>query len=69
VSYGDATGLVFLVAAVLSIITVVAILFIREVALRTESGTQQLQAQAAAAGERDTAADVDAQLAGPRPRA
>ena len=71
VSYGDATGLVFLVAAVLSIITVVAILLIREVALRTESGTQQLQAQATAAGEHDTTADVDAQLAGqgPRPRA
>ncbi|MCZ2823394.1 MULTISPECIES: MFS transporter [unclassified Modestobacter] len=60
VSYGDATGRVFLIAAALSIITIVAVLFIREVALRTETGDERLQ------GERDTTADVDAQLAGRR---
>jgi MFS family permease len=64
VSYGDATGRIFLISALLSIITILAILFIREVALRTESGTEQLQAQSAGAGSgRDATADVDAQLA------
>ena len=43
VSYGDATGRVFLVSALLSLVTIVAVLLIREVALRTESGEQQLQ--------------------------
>jgi EmrB/QacA subfamily drug resistance transporter len=66
VSYGDATGRIFLISALLSIITILAILFIREVALRTESGTQQLQAQAAGAdADRNATADVDAQLARP----
>jgi hypothetical protein len=64
VSYGDATGRIFLISALLSIITILAILFIREVALRTESGTQQLQAQAAGAdADPNATADVDAQLA------
>jgi predicted MFS family arabinose efflux permease len=58
VSYGDATGRIFLVSALLSIITIVAILFIREVALRTESGDQRLQA-----GGADTTAAVDDELA------
>jgi len=58
VSYGDATGRIFLVAAVLSIITIVAIAFIREVALRTESGNERLEA---AAG--NTTAAVDEELA------
>jgi EmrB/QacA subfamily drug resistance transporter len=60
VSYGDATGRIFLISALLSIITILAIAFIREVALRTESGTQQLQAQV---GDDSTAA-VDDELAG-----
>jgi hypothetical protein len=51
VSYGDATGRVFLISALLSIITIGAVLLIREVALRTESGEQQLRsARSAAAG-------------------
>ncbi|PRY37749.1 EmrB/QacA subfamily drug resistance transporter [Geodermatophilus tzadiensis] len=43
VSYGDATGRVFLVSAVIAVAAVVAILLIREVALRTESGEEQLR--------------------------
>jgi len=58
VSYGDATGRIFLVAALLSIITIVAIAFIREVALRTESGTERLNAEAG------STAAVDDELAG-----
>jgi len=58
VSYGDATGRIFLVAAVLSLITIVAITFIREVALRTESGDQRLQD-----GDGGSTAAVDDQLA------
>ncbi|MGY1726091.1 DHA2 family efflux MFS transporter permease subunit [Geodermatophilus sp. SYSU D01062] len=42
VSYGDATGRVFLVSAVISVVAVAAILLIREVALRTESGEERL---------------------------
>ena len=41
VSYGDATGRIFLVSAVIAVIAVAAILFIREVALRTESGEER----------------------------
>lgn len=41
-SYGDATGRIFLVAAVLSIIPLIAILLIREIPLRTQSGQEQL---------------------------
>jgi EmrB/QacA subfamily drug resistance transporter len=71
VSYGDATGRIFLISALLSIVTIVAIVLIREVALRTESGDQRLQASVGAArdavptpGAPDATADVDAQLAG-----
>ncbi|MCZ2815813.1 MFS transporter [Modestobacter sp. VKM Ac-2984] len=64
VSYGDATGRVFLIAAVLSLITIVAVLLIREVALRTETGDERLQAERGTSG--NTTADVDAQLAGRR---
>ena len=56
VSYGDATGRIFLVAALLSIITIVAVLFIREVALRTDTGDQRLRAETAG-----TTVDVDVQ--------
>jgi EmrB/QacA subfamily drug resistance transporter len=59
VSYGDATGRIFLISAVLSIITILAILFIREVALRTESGDQRLHVETG-----DATAAVDAELAG-----
>jgi EmrB/QacA subfamily drug resistance transporter len=62
VSYGDATGRIFLISALLSIITILAILLIREVALRTESGDQRLQAQGAAG---DATAAVDQELAAP----
>jgi hypothetical protein len=70
VSYGDATGRIFLISALLSIITILAILFIREVALRTESGTQQLQT-AAVDADRNATVDVDSELAhqGTGPRA
>ncbi|SFK39272.1 MDR family MFS transporter [Geodermatophilus ruber] len=43
ISYGDATGRIFLVSAVVAVVAVVAIRFIREVALRTESGDEQLR--------------------------
>jgi EmrB/QacA subfamily drug resistance transporter len=45
VSYGDATGRVFLVSAVISVVAVLAILAIREVALRTESGEERLRSE------------------------
>src|SRR4051794_8586372 len=67
VSYGDATGRIFLISALLSIITILAIVFIREVALRTESGDQRLQEEIAGAAADDSAAAVDDELAG-RPR-
>ncbi|MBB3677783.1 MDR family MFS transporter [Modestobacter versicolor] len=59
VSYGDATGRIFLISAALSVITIVAILLIREVALRTSSGDEQLRA---ATAQGSTAA-VDGELA------
>ncbi|MCW2509721.1 MAG: Drug resistance transporter, EmrB/QacA subfamily [Modestobacter sp.] len=61
VSYGDATGRIFLISALLSIITIVAILFIREIALRTESGDERLQTEGVPG---DATADVDQELAG-----
>jgi EmrB/QacA subfamily drug resistance transporter len=45
VSYGDATGRIFLISAVMAVVALVAIAFIREVALRTQSGEQRLQAE------------------------
>jgi EmrB/QacA subfamily drug resistance transporter len=69
VSYGDATGRIFLISALLSIVTIVAIVFIREVALRTQSGDQRMQAPVdavrAPGGTADATADVDARLAAP----
>jgi EmrB/QacA subfamily drug resistance transporter len=50
VSYGDATGRIFLISAVVAAIAVVAILFIREIALRTQSGTERLQSESVDAG-------------------
>lgn len=46
-SYGDATARIFLISAIISIIAFVAILFIREVKLRDESGLDQLASTAA----------------------
>ncbi|SHG71525.1 MFS transporter [Geodermatophilus nigrescens] len=43
VSYGDATGRIFLVSAVIAVAAVAAILLIREVALRTETGEERLR--------------------------
>jgi len=43
VSYGDATGRIFLISAVMAVVALVAIVFIREVALRTQSGEQRLR--------------------------
>ncbi|WP_448626554.1 DHA2 family efflux MFS transporter permease subunit [Geodermatophilus sp. URMC 64] len=57
VSYGDATGRIFLVSAVVSVVAVLAILCIREVALRTQSGEQRLRT------EQGPAHDVDEELA------
>jgi EmrB/QacA subfamily drug resistance transporter len=45
VSYGDATGRIFLISAVVAAVAVVAIAFIREIALQTQSGTERLQAE------------------------
>jgi len=64
VSYGDATGRIFLISALLSVITIAAILLIREVALRTESGTEQLHSAETAGVDGDSTAAVDQQLAG-----
>src|SRR3954454_5219049 len=47
VSYGDATGRIFLISAVVAVVAVVMILFIREVALRTQNSIQREQAKTA----------------------
>ena len=44
-SYGDATGRIFLVSAVVSVVAVLAVLFIREVALRTDTGDERQRAE------------------------
>jgi Na+/melibiose symporter-like transporter len=46
-AYGDATGRIFAVSAVVAVVAVAAIVFIREVALRTESGDERLQTESA----------------------
>ena len=46
VSYGDATGQIFLVSAVIAVVAVVAVVLIREIALRTQSGEERLRAEA-----------------------
>jgi EmrB/QacA subfamily drug resistance transporter len=48
VSYGDATGRIFLISALVAAVAVVAIVFIREIALKTQSGTERLQAESLA---------------------
>jgi MFS family permease len=47
VSYGDATGRIFLISAIVAVVAVAVIVFIREVALRTESGDDRLKSEAA----------------------
>jgi len=42
ISYGDATGRIFLVSAIVAAVAVVAVVLIREVALKTQSGEQRL---------------------------
>ncbi|WP_336030904.1 MFS transporter [Geodermatophilus sp. FMUSA9-8] len=49
VSYGDATGRIFLVSGVIAVAAVAAILLIREVALRTETGEERLRRESAPA--------------------
>jgi len=46
ISYGDATGRIFLISAVVAVVAVVAIVFIREIALRTQSGEERLRREA-----------------------
>jgi EmrB/QacA subfamily drug resistance transporter len=45
-AYGDATALIFLIAGVLAIVTFLAVLAIREVPLRTETGMERERAEA-----------------------
>jgi EmrB/QacA subfamily drug resistance transporter len=47
VSYGDATGRIFLISAVIAVVAVLAIFFIREIALSTRSGEQRLREETA----------------------
>lgn len=48
-SYGDATGRIFLISAVVAVVAVAAILLIREIALGTESGEERLQRESGGA--------------------
>src|SRR5207244_5506905 len=54
-AYGDATALIFLIAGVLAIITVLAVLAIREVPLRTETGMERERSEAQVAAPVDGA--------------
>jgi hypothetical protein len=45
-AYGDATALIFLISGVLAIVTLLAVLAIREVPLRTETGMERERAEA-----------------------
>jgi EmrB/QacA subfamily drug resistance transporter len=60
-AYGDGTATIFLVAGALAIVSVLAIVFIKEVPLRTLSGIQQQQADAEgpAVEQAETATVVD----------
>jgi MFS family permease len=57
VSYGDATGRIFLISSIVAVVAVIAVVLIREVALRTQSGEERLTE------ERTVADDVDDELA------
>ena len=60
-AYGDATGRIFLVAAAVAVVTLVTVLMIREVPLRTTIDAPP----APTGGEQPAAAPVAAQQAGP----
>jgi MFS family permease len=47
VSYGDATGRIFLISAGIAVVALIAIFFIREVALSSRSGEQRLRDETA----------------------
>jgi MFS family permease len=49
VSYGDATGRVFLISAVIAVVAMAAVVLIREIALSTRSGEERLRDEALAA--------------------
>jgi EmrB/QacA subfamily drug resistance transporter len=46
VSYGDATGRIFLISSAIAVVALVAIVLIREVALRTQSGDARARSEA-----------------------
>lgn len=52
-SYGDGTARIFFIAGILALLSLFAIVFIKETVLRTESGDEQLTAKLAAAEEAD----------------
>jgi EmrB/QacA subfamily drug resistance transporter len=60
-AYGDATAQVFMIAGLLAIITFVAVLAIREIPLRTETGMERerIEAQTGADGARVNGAPYD----------
>ena len=58
-AYGDGTGRIFLVAAVLAVIALVSILRIREVPLRTVTGAEQLRAEQTQAAAEALAAGTE----------
>ena len=48
-AYGDATGRIFLISAVLAVVALVAVVFIHEIALSTDTGDEREAAERAAA--------------------
>ncbi len=66
-AYGDATGRIFLVAAVLAVVGLLAIVAIREVPLRTQTGQQQMDAERAAAAAEAGASGTEASPRLPEP--
>jgi hypothetical protein len=69
-AYGDATALIFLIAGVLAIVTFVAVLAIREVPLRTETGMERERIEAQQAGDpaHSDEAGANESMHGPGPR-
>ncbi|SEK89043.1 drug resistance transporter, EmrB/QacA subfamily [Blastococcus sp. DSM 46786] len=67
-AYGDATGRVFLISAVVALVAFLAVLFIREVALRTDTGDERERTERAPAVRIDTDAiegrDADGERTG-----